>query len=151
MLTRRLFSIAACASAAAAWLELARPAAAGAAPASRFDDALARILGNARPASERVLLDAPDHPENGLMVSYTITVESPMTPADFVEAVHLLSTANVEPVLSAFRFSQAMGRASVSGRVRLAKSQRLVAVARMSNGRVFMSEKMVNVTVGSCG
>lgn len=116
-----------------------------------FEQALAEVLGQARPATGRVAFDIPEHAANGLMVPYTISVDNPMTQTDFVEAVHLLSSTNIKPVLSVFHFSPAAGRATVSGRIRLAKTQKVYAIARLSGGRFVMSEKLVNVTVGSCG
>ncbi len=116
-----------------------------------FEQALARVLGKARPAAGPIKFDIPEHAENGMMVAYTISVESPMTENDFVRAVHLLSSGNIKPVLSVFRFSAASGRAHVAGRIRLAKTQKVFAIAELSGGRFLMSEKTVNVTVGSCG
>lgn len=110
-----------------------------------------QVLGNARPAAGSIAFDIPEHAENGMMVPYTVAVDNPMTETDFVRAVHLLSPANIKPVLSVFRFSAASGRAAVSGRVRLAKTQKVYAIAELSGGRFLMSAKTVNVTVGSCG
>jgi len=95
--------------------------------------------------------DIPARAADGMMVAYTISVDSPMTEADRVLRLHLLSSANIKPILSVFRFTAASGAASVSGRVRLAKTQRVVAVAELSGGRFLVSEKTVEVTVGSCG
>lgn len=86
-----------------------------------------------------------------MMVAYTVSVTSPMTEADRVVRLHLLSSANVKPVLSVFQFTAASGAANVSGRIRLAKTQKVVAVAELSGRRFLLAEKMVEVTVGSCG
>lgn len=148
-LTRRDFAAAACGLAAAC---LAGGQAALAAQGEEgFDATLARIIGKARPITGAIKFDIPEHAENGLMVAYTIAVESPMTEKDHVEAVHLLSSGNVKPVVSSFKFSAASGKAAISGRIRLAKTQKVVAVAALSGGRFLVSEKMVNVKVGSCG
>ena len=36
-------------------------------------------------------------------------------------------------------------------RMRLAKTQNVIAVARMADGKVYMDKKQVKVTIGGCG
>ena len=124
-----------------------RPAAAT--PAD-MQSAIARIIGEAKLNVGKVRLDIPPLVENGNTVPCTISVESPMTPADHVKAIHVVSERNPQPnVISAFLGPRA-GRANVSARIRLADTQTVIAVAQMSDGSFWSTNVNVIVTVGAC-
>ena len=89
--------------------------------------------------------------ENGNTVPVGFEVQSPMTGADHVKAVHLFAEGNPEPSVASIRFSPASGRAKAATRMRLAKTQNIVAVAEMSDGSVYMAKTEVKVTIGGCG
>lgn len=148
-LSRRNFCIAACGTAVACLA--GGPAGLAAQGEENFEAALARLLGKARPENGAIKFDIPAQAENGLMVPYTIAIESPMSDQDHIEAIHILSTANIKPLVSTFKLSAASGKANVSGRIRLAKTQKVVVLAALSGGRFLVTEKIVNVAVGSCG
>jgi sulfur-oxidizing protein SoxY len=78
-------------------------------------------------------------------------VDSPMTAESNVKAIHLLSTANPRAAVATFRFTTLSGKASVTSRMRLAKTQDVVAVAEMSDGTLLMTRRKVDVKVGGCG
>lgn len=129
-----------------------RPAAARAnADTPTFADAMKAILGDAKPSPKRILLELPEIAENGNTVPFTITVDSPMTPQDFVKAAHIVSSANPQPSVASFYFTEMSGRAIVSSRMRLAKSQEVVAIAELSNGSFLIATRNVKVTIGGCG
>ena len=109
------------------------------------------ILGDAKPAEGRVALDLPEIAENGNTVPYTITVESPMTEQDFVKAVHIVSTANVQPQVASFFFTPMSGKAGASSRMRLGQTQDIIAIAELSDGRFHIGKRAVKVTIGGCG
>lgn len=118
----------------------------------QFDDALNAILADAEPAvDESLTLTLPDLAENGNVVPYTITVENPMTDNDYVRTLHLLSTSNPQAVVAAFHLTPATGKAMVSGRMRLAKTQDVVAIAELSGGQLLVSVRKIEVTIGGCG
>ncbi len=150
---RREFLIGA--SAAAAFLALPAEVWAAdppnAAPPSLLDQALDKILGEAKPQPGKIALELPEIAENGNTVPYTIVVESPMTQADHVRAVHVLATVNPLPRVASFNFSLLSGRAMVSSRMRLAKSQDVMILAEMSSGRFILARRTVKVTIGGCG
>ena len=74
-----------------------------------------------------------------------------MSGTDFVKAIHVLSTANPVPTVATFRFTPLSGKAAASSRMRLAKTQDVVAVAELGNGQFLMSLRNVKVTIGGCG
>lgn len=98
----------------------------------------------------RVTLGIPQVAENGLSVFTTVTVESQMTEADYVRAIHLISEKNPLPRVASFHLGPRAGRAKVSTNIRLANSQRVLAIAEMSDGTFWSDEKSVIVSIGAC-
>jgi sulfur-oxidizing protein SoxY len=118
---------------------------------AEFKAALQSLLGNATPQSSGLTLDLPESVDNGDYVPVALSVDSPMTAEDHVEAVHLLSTANPRASVATFRFTLLSGRAQVTSRMRLAKTQDVVAIAELSGGRILLTRRKVDVKVGGCG
>ncbi|MEW5962578.1 MAG: thiosulfate oxidation carrier protein SoxY [Pseudomonadota bacterium] len=116
-----------------------------------FDETMAKILGQAKAEEGKINIDLPEIAENGNTVPYSVTVDSPMTDADHVKAIHVLSTGNPSPTIASYRFSPASGKAAVSSRMRLAKTQDIVSIAELSNGKFLMGKRTVKVTIGGCG
>ncbi len=80
-----------------------------------------------------------------------MTVDSPMTDADHVKAIHIVSTANPVALVATFHLSPVNAIARVQSRMRLAKTQDVIVLAELSNGRLLMSTTKVGVTIGGCG
>lgn len=105
----------------------------------------------AEPVEAKITLTAPEIAENGNTVPVEVSVESPMSEQDYVAELMLLGDGNPAPSLATFKYSPASGQARTSTRIRLAKSQDVIALAKMSDGRVFVTSKPVKVTIGGCG
>ena len=112
--------------------------------------AIARFTGGATPEPGGITLDIPPLVENGNAVAVTLAVESPMTEADHVRAIALFNERNPLPQVLEARLGPWSGAARIGARIRLATSQRLVAVAALSNGRFVMTEQQVVVTLAAC-
>lgn len=112
---------------------------------------IARFTGGVEPMRAKVELDLPAIAENGGAVPISIVVESPMTPESFVERVLVVTTANPYTRALAASFTPASGRAELTTRIRLAATQEIFAVAKMSDGAFYIDSKTVKVTVGGCG
>lgn len=112
---------------------------------------LAEFAGGKTPATGRITLTAPEIAENGNTVPVAVEVDSPMTADNYVESVILLAEANPNPGVATFHFTPMSGVAVAATRIRLAKTQNIIAVAKMSDGSVFMDQKQVKVTIGGCG
>ncbi len=121
------------------------------ADAASVGESMKALIGDAVPSDGRIELDLPQIAENGNTVPISITIDSPMTDEDYVKAVHVFAEGNPRPDVASFHFSPACGDASCSTRIRLAKTQNIVAVAEMSNGEVYMAKAEVKVTIGGCG
>ena len=109
------------------------------------------MIGNAEATEARISLELPETAENGNVVPFTVSVDSPMTEQDFVKAVHIFSTANPKPDVASAYFSRLSAKAVFSSRMRLGRTQEVIAVAEMSDGKVFLGKRFVKVTIGGCG
>ncbi len=112
---------------------------------------LLRKLVKGAPQQGRVTLQASEIAENGNSVPLTVTVESPMTEKDHVIAIHVVSGGNPNPGVFSIRLGPANGKAEVSLRIRLAETDKLIAVAEMADGSVWIGSREIAVTVGGCG
>lgn len=113
--------------------------------------AMDEVLGGRTADEGRISLELPEIAEDGNTVPLTVEVESPMTEDDHVKAIHIFSEANPSPNVVSMQLSPRSGEAIVSTRIRLAKTQKIHALAEMSDGSVFSAARDVKVTVGGCG
>ena len=114
-------------------------------------ESMKALIGDVTPSEGRIELDLPQIAENGNTVPILIAIDSPMTAEDHVKTVHVFADGNPRPDVASFHFTPACGEATCSTRIRLAKTQNIVAVAEMSNGEVYMAKAEVKVTIGGCG
>jgi len=112
---------------------------------------LSKMTGGATAKEGKVTVKLPEIAENGATVPITISVDSPMTDNDYVKTVYIAAEGNPSPEVVSFNMSPAMGKAEVSTRMRLGKTQNVRAVAVMNDGSVYSGIKQVKVTIGGCG
>jgi sulfur-oxidizing protein SoxY len=135
--------------ASAGWVVTLRPAQAQTLEPS-LATAIRRWAGDAVPRSGRVAIDIAQLVENGNAVPVTVSVSSPMTAEDHVREIVLFNERNPQRDVARFFLSPVNGRAEVATRIRLATSQQLVALARMSDGGVWQQQVDVLVTLAAC-
>jgi len=121
------------------------------ADASDVEKALAEFAGESNIADGLVKLTTPEIAENGNSVPVSVSVESPMTEDQYVESVMLLAQENPLPQVATFNFTPMSGEAKASTRMRLAKTQDVIAVAKLSDGSIHKVSNNVKVTIGGCG
>jgi sulfur-oxidizing protein SoxY len=109
------------------------------------------FTGGKEPVKGKIKLDVPEIAENGNAVPLAFTVESPMTDASYVKEVLVLADGNPGPGVAEFHFSPASGVAEATTRIRLAKTQNVIVIAKTNDGSLFMDTKPVKVTIGGCG
>jgi sulfur-oxidizing protein SoxY len=107
-----------------------------------------KLTGGAEVKTGRVILKMPQIAENGNTVPLTVSVDSPMSGTDYVKAVHVYADGNPAPDVASFTFSPLSGKVEVQTRMRMARTQNVVAVAQMSDGSFFSSQAEVKVTIG---
>ncbi len=113
--------------------------------------AIKEFAGGAELGSGPLSLNSPEIAENGNTVPISVSVESPMSDDDYVESVALFAEGNPSPEVVVFHFTPLSGEATATTRMRLAKTQNVVAVAKTSKGNIFMAKNEVKVTIGGCG
>jgi len=123
-------------------------------PAAATPDTMAAairdFIGEATVRDGKVKLDLPPLVENGNSVSLNVTVDSPMTEADHVKSIAVFNEKNPQPNVLHFHLGPRSGKASVSTRIRLADSQRVVAIAQLSDGSFWSDSVDVIVTLVAC-
>jgi sulfur-oxidizing protein SoxY len=112
--------------------------------------AIRNVVGEAKVNTGRVKLEIPPLVENGNTVPMTISVLSPMTADDHVKSIHVFNEKNPQPNIGNFYLGPRAGRAQVSTRVRLADSQKVVAIAHLSDGSFWSASADVVVTLAAC-
>jgi sulfur-oxidizing protein SoxY len=112
--------------------------------------AIRNVVGSAEVHTGKVKLDIPPLVENGNTVPMTVSVASPMTAEDHVKSIHVFNEKNPQPNIGNFYISLAAGRAQVSTRIRLADSQKVVAIAQLSDGSFWSASVDVVVTLAAC-
>ncbi|MEZ5810349.1 MAG: thiosulfate oxidation carrier protein SoxY [Rhizobiaceae bacterium] len=121
------------------------------ASAEDVDKKLMEIAGGSMPEMGKVMLATPEIAENGNTVPVSVSVESAMAGGDMVESITLYADGNPNPEVVTFHFTALSGAAQANTRMRLAKTQNVVAVAKMADGSTYMDKKQVKVTIGGCG
>jgi sulfur-oxidizing protein SoxY len=140
MTTRRDFLVLACSLAAGT----------AHATAEAMQEAIRKVTGGKPVNKGRVRLEVPPLIENGNSVVITVTVDSPMTAADHVKAIHVFAPENPLPNMVSAYLSPRAGRARIMTRTRVADSQTLVAVAALSDGSFWSDRVEVVVTLAAC-
>jgi sulfur-oxidizing protein SoxY len=130
-----------------ATLSLVRPVRAQPDPSA---EVLRKLTGGKPVTSGRVAIDTPRLADNGHSVPFRVAVESPMTSADHVRSITLISARNPRPLMATFRLGPKSGRAEVVTRVRLNGTQRVLAVAQLSDGSFWSGSAEVEVTESAC-
>lgn len=115
-----------------------------------MESAIHEFVGKAKVSRGKVHLDIPPLVENGNAAPVTLTVDSPMTPKDFVKAIALFNEKNPQPNVAVFHIGPRAGRAQVSTRMRLATSQKITAIAALSDGTFWSDSADVIVTLAAC-
>jgi sulfur-oxidizing protein SoxY len=112
--------------------------------------ALAAYTGGAPLRVGKVKLDIAELVDNGNVVPIAVTVDSPMTAADHVKAIAVFNEKNPQREVLKMTLGPRAGKAAITSRIRLATSQKLVAVAQMSDGSYWSHSADVIVTLAAC-
>jgi sulfur-oxidizing protein SoxY len=139
--TRRMFL------AGAGAMLVVRPA--KATPAS-MAAAIRQITGEAEAKPGKIKLNIPPLVENGNSVAITISVDSPMTAADHVKSMHVVTEKNPQSNVISVKLGPRSGKAEVSTRIRLADTQSVVAICELSDGTFWSDKVDVILTISAC-
>ncbi|MBR0758249.1 SoxY-related AACIE arm protein [Bradyrhizobium jicamae] len=112
--------------------------------------AIRNVVGEANVRTGKVKLDIPPLVENGNTVPMTVSVASPMTADDHVKSIHVFNEKNPQPNIGNFHLGPHAGRAQISTRIRLADSQKVVVIARLSDDTFWSATVDIVVTLAAC-
>lgn len=112
--------------------------------------AIRAYVGANEPREGKVTLDIAPLVENGNAVSFEVLVDHPMQPGNFVSEIALFTEKNPLPEVGVFRLTPLMGKAHVVSRMRLATTQHVAAVAKLSDGTCWIERREVIVTIAAC-
>ena len=115
-----------------------------------MSSAIRQIVGEAVVRTGKVKLDVPPLVENGNTVPMTVSVDNPMTPDNHVKSIHVFNEKNPQPNVGNFYLGPNAGRAQVSTRIRLADSQKITAIAKLSDGSFWSASVDIIVTLAAC-
>jgi sulfur-oxidizing protein SoxY len=115
-----------------------------------YAEQIKKFTGGKTPVEGRVKLELPELAENGNTVSMAVTVDGPMTATSRLEEILVVAPNNPNARVLRFRFT-AMSVPEAATRIRLAESQNVIAVAKMSDGTFFSTSREIKVTIGGCG
>ena len=118
----------------------------GAVPAfaSLADEEIAKLTGGADLGEGTIELTAPEIAENGNTVPIEVNAPGAV-------AITLYADGNPVPNVATFKFGPLSASRSASTRIRLAKTQNVVAIAEMEDGSFQKASANVKVTIGGCG
>ena len=101
--------------------------------------------------SEKVDLVVPEIAENGAVVPVKVNVDHPMEENNYVKAIHVLAKENGNSRCADVMLTPMNGKGYFATRVKLAKTQDVVALVELSDGSFISAAKSVKVTIGGCG
>lgn len=111
---------------------------------------LAKLLQGAQMKRGKVKLELPSRAESGHSVPITVRVDSPMTETDHVRRIELVSAKNPVTHMASFILGPDSGRAEIGSRVRLNGTQRVTAIAQLSDGSFWFDTADVVVQEPAC-
>ncbi len=101
--------------------------------------------------SAKVKLTVPEIAENGAVVPVKVEVDHPMEEGNFVKSIHVIASKNTNVRCADVMLTPANGKGYFATRVKLGKSQDVVALVGLSDGSYIKTQKPVKVTIGGCG
>ena len=113
-------------------------------------EAIGKVVGNAPLRQGRVKLDIPPLIDNGNAVPLSVEVESPMTEADHVKAIHVFTERNPQPYVFTAHLGPRAGKARIATRARIGDTGEVMAIAQMSDGSFWSESVKVVVTLSAC-
>ncbi len=101
--------------------------------------------------SKKIKLTVPEIAENGAVVPVKVEVDHPMNEKEYVKAIHIIATENTNVRTADVMLSPLNDKGYFATRIKLGKSQDVMALVALSNGDFIKMQKPVKVTIGGCG
>jgi len=110
----------------------------------------ASLFANAQiePADGVIALDTPKRAEDAAIVPLAIHAQFPQTRERRIDTIWLVIDNNPSPIAAVFNFTQESGRADIETRVRIEEYTHVRAIARTSDGKLYMASNYVKASGG---
>jgi sulfur-oxidizing protein SoxY len=118
---------------------------------NNVDELIAKFTGGKAPVAGKVKIDAPEIAENGNTVPVTVSVDSPMSAASHCQELLVVCDGNPQGGILKIAFLPEISVPEANFRMRMAETQNVIAIAKMSDGTFVSAQKQVKVTIGGCG
>lgn len=109
-----------------------------------IEDNIAAFTGGAAVGEGGLTLTAPEIAENGNTVPIEVSAPGAVS-------IMILAAGNPTPAAATFNFGPLAAAQAASTRIRLAKTQDVIAIAKMADGSFVQAKQEVKVTIGGCG
>jgi len=114
-------------------------------------EAAVKAFAGGRPITPgKVKIDISPLVENGNSASMGVWVDHPQTEAAHVRRIAVFNEKNPSPEVAVFHLNGRSGASRVDTRIRLATTQKLVAVAELSDGSLWSDQADVIITIAAC-
>jgi sulfur-oxidizing protein SoxY len=150
MTTRRQFLVLAGGAVASAAAQAQLPPNIAALRQAALQEAVRQVTGGAPVRRGRVRLDVPPLIDNGNSVALSVEVDSPMSAASHVRAIHVFTEKNPQPYILSAHLGPRAGRARITTRARIADTGTVLAIAQLSDGSFWSDSVSVVVTLSAC-
>ena len=108
------------------------------------EEIIKEFTGGANIGSGDIMLTTPEIAENGNTVPISIESKKAI-------AIKILALGNPGPDVATFKFGPLSATRSASTRIRLRKTQDVLAIAQLEDGSFIQDIQQVKVTIGGCG
>ena len=117
------------------------------------EEAMKRVFGGKpiKDGSSVIKLEIPLIAENGAVVPVSVSVDSPMTPTNYVKHIYIVADKNRIPIVTRVALAPEAGRAFLGANIRLGETGDVRAIVEQSDGTLLQVKREVKVTVGGCG
>ena len=112
--------------------------------ASLAEEEIAKVTGGAETGSGELSITAPEIAENGNTVPIEVSAPGAVMGALFADG-------NPTPPVATIKFGKLNPTHAAATRIRLAKTQNVIAIAQMEDGSFQRAQAEVKVTIGGCG
>ena len=110
------------------------------AKSTKYEEAVDEVLKGAKPTADMITLKMPEIAENGNVVAISIDATAAEAAGKTVKALHVYATDNPWPYVATFHLTPSSGKALVTSRMRLARSQKVVAIAALEGDEFLITE-----------
>ena len=97
-----------------------------------------------------IKLEGPRRAESGAQVPITLTVDKPQNDTDAIKKIYIIVDANPIQLAATYHFSELVGKAHLSTRIRMETDSFVRAIGETADGKLYMTAIEIRAA-GGCG